>query len=140
VIKRYPNRKLYDTQTKQYITLEGVAALIREGREVQVMDHATGEDLTSVTLTQVILGSERKRSGFLPLSLLSGLIQAGGDTFNGLHRSLASSLEMAHHVDEEIERSLASYGIPTREELGRLGEQLDRLEVKLEGLNREARE
>ncbi|MGD8735253.1 MAG: polyhydroxyalkanoate synthesis regulator DNA-binding domain-containing protein, partial [Anaerolineae bacterium] len=52
-IKRYPNRKLYDTEAKQYITLEGIAALIRQGNEVQVIDHATGEDLTALTLTQI---------------------------------------------------------------------------------------
>jgi polyhydroxyalkanoate synthesis repressor PhaR len=177
VIKRYPNRKLYDTEAKQYITLEGIATLIREGREIQVVDHATGEDLTSLTLTQVILDLERKRTGFLPLAVLSGLIQAGGDTLGSLRRSLASPLEMAHHVDEEIERrmqalvrggkiaaaeaarlrdqllswggwvplaaapgedqieqSLASHGIPTREQFRRLIEQLDRLEAQLDAL------
>ena len=49
VIKRYPNRKLYDTTAKQYITLEGIAARIRDGEEVQIVDHATGEDLTTLT-------------------------------------------------------------------------------------------
>ena len=47
IVKRYPNRKLYNTSAKQYITLEGVAQLIRDGEEVQIVDHATGEDLTA---------------------------------------------------------------------------------------------
>jgi polyhydroxyalkanoate synthesis repressor PhaR len=106
VIKRYPNRKLYDTEAKQYITLEGIAALIREGQEVRVIDHATGEDLTALTLPQVILEQEKRRSGFLPQTVLAGLIQAGGERLSTLRHTLASPLELAHHVDEEIERRL----------------------------------
>ena len=67
VIKRYPNRKLYDTTAKQYVSLEGIADLVRQGAEVQVVDHATGEDLTTLTLTQIIVEQERLQSGFLPL-------------------------------------------------------------------------
>ena len=78
VIKRYPNRKLYDTEAKGYITLEQIGELIRDGQDIQVVDHATGEDLTALTLTQVILEQERKRSGSLPQTVLTGLIQAGG--------------------------------------------------------------
>lgn len=104
VIKRYPNRKLYDTEAKQYITLTGIAALIRQGQEVRVVDHATGEDLTTLTLTQVIFEQEKKRSGFLPQSVLTGLIQAGGDTLSNLRRGLASPLDLARQVDEEIDR------------------------------------
>ena len=108
LIKRYPNRKLYDTEAKQYITLEEIAELIRQGGQVRVVDHATGEDLTAVTLTQVILEQEKKRSGFLPQSVLAGLIQAGGERMSTLRRALASPLELAHHVDEEIERRVQS--------------------------------
>lgn len=103
VIKRYPNRKLYDTAAKQYITLEGIALLIRQGNEIQVVDHATGEDLTAVTLTQIIFEQEKKRSGFLPQDVLTGLIQAGGERLSTLRRTLASPLEIARQVDEEIE-------------------------------------
>ncbi|HEX7974588.1 MAG TPA: polyhydroxyalkanoate synthesis regulator DNA-binding domain-containing protein [Anaerolineales bacterium] len=104
VIKRYPNRKLYDTEAKQYITLEGIANLIREGQEVHVVDNATGEDLTTMTLTQIILEQEKKQSGFLPRSVLAGLIQAGGDRLNALQRSLASSVNLWRQIDEEIRR------------------------------------
>jgi polyhydroxyalkanoate synthesis repressor PhaR len=104
IIKRYPNRKLYDMDAKKYITLEGIAKLIRQGENVQVVDHATGEDLTAVTLTQIIFEQQKKRSGFLPQTVLTGLIQAGGDTMASLRHGLASSLDLARHVDEEIER------------------------------------
>ncbi len=108
LIKRYPNRKLYDMQAKQYITLEAIAALIRQGEDVRVVDHATGEDLTAVTLTQVILEQEKKRGGFLPQTVLAGLVQAGGERLSTLRRALASPLELARHVDEEIERRVQS--------------------------------
>jgi polyhydroxyalkanoate synthesis repressor PhaR len=106
VIKRYPNRKLYDTEAKRYITLDGIAELIREGQEVQVVDHTTDEDLTAVTLTQIIFEQEKRNSGFLPKSVLTGLVRAGGDTLNVLRRNLNSPLELLKHVDEEIEKRL----------------------------------
>jgi polyhydroxyalkanoate synthesis repressor PhaR len=127
VIKRYPNRKLYDTEAKQYITLNGIATLIRQGNEVQVVDHETGEDLTALTLTQVILEQEKKRSGFLPQTVLTGLIQAGGERLGTLRHALASPLELARHVDEEIERrlqTLISRGELASEEGRRLREKL----------------
>jgi polyhydroxyalkanoate synthesis repressor PhaR len=106
VIKRYPNRKLYDTEAKQYITLGQIAEMIRQGSEVQVVDHTTGEDLTTLTLTQIIFEQEKQRSGFLPETLLTGLIQAGGERLSTLRRALASPLELAHHVDDEIQRRI----------------------------------
>lgn len=104
VIKRYPNRKLYDTEAKEYVTLSGIAELIREGHEIQVVDHTTGEDLTAVTLTQIIFEQEKKQSGFLPRSVLTGLIQAGGEKLSTLRHTLASPLDLFHQVDEEIDR------------------------------------
>ena len=86
IIKRYPNRKLYDTEAKKYITLDGISDLIRDGQEIQVLDHASGEDLTAVILTQIIFEQEKKNSGFLPRSVLRGLVQAGGDTIGSLRR------------------------------------------------------
>jgi polyhydroxyalkanoate synthesis repressor PhaR len=106
VIKRYPNRKLYDTEAKQYITLEGISKLIRQGDDVIVIDHTTEEDLTAVTLTQIIFEQEKKKGGFLPKSVLTGLVQAGGDTLNTLRRTLSIPLDLIHQVDFEIERRL----------------------------------
>jgi len=106
VIKRYPNRKLYDTEAKKYITLEGIAALIQEGEEIQVVDHTTGVDLTAVTLSQIIFEQEKKKGGFLPRSVLAGLVQAGGDTLGTLRRTLESPLGLLRQVDEEIERRM----------------------------------
>jgi len=133
VIKRYPNRKLYDTEAKQYITLEGIAELIRQGQEVQVVDHATGEDLTALTLTQVISEQEKKRKGFLPQAVLTGLIQAGGETMSTLRRTLASPLNLARQVDDEIERRLQA--LVSRGEMA--AEESRRLRLQLLGLGAE---
>ncbi len=105
-IKRYPNRKLYDTAAKQYVSLEGIAAMIRRGDEVRVVDHATGEDLTTLTLTQIIVEQEKQQSGFLPSPVLTGLIRSGGNTLAHLRRSLSVPLDLFRQVDDEIERRL----------------------------------
>lgn len=106
MIKRYPNRKLYDTEAKKYVTLNGIAELIRAGHDVQVVDHTTGEDLTAVTLTQIIFEQEKQQAGFLPRSVLTGLVQAGGDRLSTLRRALASPLDLFHQVDEEIDQRI----------------------------------
>jgi len=127
VIKRYPNRKLYDTEAKRYITLDGIAELIRNGAEVQVVDHNSDEDLTAVTLTQIIFEQEKRNSGFLPKSVLTGLVRAGGDTLNTLRRSLNLPLELLKHVDEEIEKrlkTLVERGEMAKEEAIGMGEKL----------------
>jgi polyhydroxyalkanoate synthesis repressor PhaR len=127
LIKRYPNRKLYDTEAKQYITLEGIATLIRQGEEIRVVDHATGEDLTAVTLSQVILEQQKRQDGFLPQTVLTGLIRAGGERLSTLRRALASPLDLARHVDEEIDErleALISRGELAAEEGRRLRDQL----------------
>lgn len=130
LIKRYPNRKLYDTEEKRYITLDGIADLIRQGEEVQVVDHTTEEDLTAVTLSQIIFEQEKRGGGFLPQSVLAGLVQAGGDTMNTLRRGLTAPLDLLRHVDEEIEKRLqllVSRGEMAREEAGRLRDKLTAL-------------
>lgn len=126
-IKRYPNRKLYDTEAKRYITLNEIAALIRAGEEVVVTDHATDEDLTAVVLTQIIFEQEKQQKGFLPKSVLTNLVRAGGDTLGTLRRGLTLPLDLWRHVDEEIDRRvqvLISKGELAKEEGVRLREKL----------------
>jgi polyhydroxyalkanoate synthesis repressor PhaR len=102
IIKRYPNRKLYDTEARQYITLDGIAKLIRAGNEIQVIDHSSGEDLTALTLTQIILEQEKKENGFLSDSFLTGLIRASGDRLSVLQRSFRWPQNFWRQIDEEI--------------------------------------
>ncbi len=106
LIKRYPNRKLYNTATKRYVSLAGIAELVRQGAAVQVVDHATGEDITSVTLMAVILDNEKKGGGSVPSPVLTELVQAGEDTLAALRRALASPGDLWREVDAEIERRI----------------------------------
>ena len=76
VIRKYANRRLYDTSTSRYINLEDIAALVRNGKDVQVVDASTGEDLTRVTLTQIIVEDAKGQPSGLPLELLRQLIVA----------------------------------------------------------------
>lgn len=76
VIKKYANRRLYDTSGSRYINLEDIAALVRNGKDLQVVDAKTGEDLTRVTLTQIIVEDAREQPTGLPLELLRQLIVA----------------------------------------------------------------
>lgn len=126
-IKRYPNRKLYDAAEKRYVTLNDIALLIRDGQDVQVTDHATGEDLTTITLTQIIFEQEKRQAGFLPRSVLTGLIQAGGERLSTLRRTLALPLGLRHHIEDEIEqrvRTLVIAGEIDEDEAALLREKL----------------
>ena len=84
VIKRYSNRKLYDTRSSQYVTLEQIAEMIRQGEEVRVLDNSSKEDLTSVTLAQIIFEEEKRQKSFIPLGAMRHLIQSGGASLQEL--------------------------------------------------------
>jgi len=79
VIKKYGNRRLYDTAGSRYVNLDDIAALIREGAELKVVDAKTGHDLTRVTLTQVITEDAKGKPTGLPLELLRQLIMASDE-------------------------------------------------------------
>jgi len=76
-IKKYSNRRLYDSTNKKYVTLDDIAALIREGNEVKVIDSQTGADISKVILIQVVLESEKNKEDILPVSFLHMLIKYG---------------------------------------------------------------
>ncbi len=104
VIKRYSNRKLYDTQESRYVTLDEIEEMIRAGKGVSVVDAASGEDLTSVTLTQIILENERSHRGSLPSAFLHQLIKHGEAWQDFVQRSLKSSLEGLTTSQREMDR------------------------------------
>ncbi|QSQ13490.1 polyhydroxyalkanoate synthesis regulator DNA-binding domain-containing protein [Myxococcus landrumensis] len=82
IIKRYTNRKLYDTVESRYVTLDEIAAMIKEGTEVRIVDNRTKEDLTSVTLAQIIFEEEKKKNQ-MPLSVLREIIRHPGESISG---------------------------------------------------------
>src|SRR6188768_1167671 len=79
IIKRYSNRKLYDTKGSTYVTLLQIAEMIRDGDDVQIIDNATKEDKTDVTLALIISEELRTRPRAIPLSTLKALIRHGGE-------------------------------------------------------------
>ena len=78
LIKRYANRKLYNTKSSRYITLKGIAELLDDGEEVRVIDNETGDDITSIALSQILVDSKRSNSP-PPSRLLSQIMERGSD-------------------------------------------------------------
>lgn len=93
LIKKYSNRKLYDLTRRCYVTLEEIARLIRAGKQVKVVNSTSNQDLTTVTLAQIILDEEKRRKNLLPVSFLHQLIQYGESLQSLWQRRLSSSLE-----------------------------------------------
>jgi polyhydroxyalkanoate synthesis repressor PhaR len=91
IIKRYANRKLYDTEHSRYVTLEQISEMIRNGDDVKIVDNKSKEDLTSVTLAQIIFEEEKKHS-FMPLGTMRNIIQNGGEWFAEAQRRVQSIL------------------------------------------------
>src|SRR5262245_14414434 len=104
VIKRYSNRKRYDTQESRYVTLEEIEELIRAGKEISVVDVATGEDLTSVTLAQIILENERSRRAALPTAFLHQLIKHGEAWQDFAMKSFKSTVESVTTTQRDADR------------------------------------
>lgn len=109
VIKRYSNRKLYDVQESRYVTLEELEEVIRAGKELRVVDASTGEDLTSVTLAQIILENERTRRAALPAAFLHQLIKHGEAWQEFVQRSLRASLGGIITSQREADRILREW-------------------------------
>jgi polyhydroxyalkanoate synthesis repressor PhaR len=91
-IKKYANRRLYDTESSTYITLDRLAQMVREGREFEVVDARTGEDITRQVLTQIIVDEEARGSTMLPINFLKQLIGLYG---NSMQNFVPSYLEAA---------------------------------------------
>ncbi len=123
VIKKYANRKLYHTNRKQYITLEGVAHIIQAGMPVQVIDNETGADITDATLAQIALQIRGRNGSILPTNVLTNIIRFSSDTLASLQQGLLASLSSQDAVDAEIKhrlRQLVAEGAMEQEEATRL--------------------
>jgi polyhydroxyalkanoate synthesis repressor PhaR len=95
VIKKYENRRLYDTAGSRYVNLEEVAQMVREGTDVQVVDAATGEDLTRLILTQIIMEDAKGRDSAFPLDMLRQMVMTSGATSQeALLKYMKTTLEM----------------------------------------------
>lgn len=83
-IKKYANRRLYDTSRSTYITLDDLATMVREGREFRVLDARSDEDITHNVLTQIIMEAEQKGQTMLPVGFLRDLISLYGDSMQAM--------------------------------------------------------
>lgn len=132
LIKKYANRKLYDTRTSRYITLEGIAQLVRDGHEVAVVDRDNGKDLTPVTLSQIVLSEEKRGPlqdrGQALLDYVRKTLNVPADIRTEVDRRREGLESMA---DDAIERALRRLRIPTRHDIDRINERLDRISAQL---------
>ena len=103
-IKKYANRRLYDTESSSYITLDRLAAMIREGRDFEVVDAKTGEDITHQVLTQIIVDEESRGSTMLPVNFLRQLIGLYGGQMQG---AVPQYLEAAMDAFQKNQKAMA---------------------------------
>jgi polyhydroxyalkanoate synthesis repressor PhaR len=133
LIKRYESRKLYDTEESRYVSLEEIAGWVRQGQEVRVLDNATSADVTSQTLTQIILDEGRKGTSSLPSELLHELVRLG-------ERAVHNGVEQVQNgVGRLVQASIDRLGPVrrAREEMSSLRSRLEQLEVSLAALDSE---
>ncbi len=107
LIKRYANRKLYNTASSRYITLKGIAELLEGGKEVRVVDNETGEDITKVALSQILVDTERSNSD-APSGLLSQILGKGGDAlYEALRRGVDDASDNFDEMQDRLRRFVA---------------------------------
>jgi len=165
LIKRYANRKLDNTETSRYITLKGISELVREGKDICVIDNETGEEITPIILSQILVDDQkqhRDRTGHVPGTVLTELIQRGSDAlYTILRRSVddvsdnlhemrdnvrhwiqppsgserVDRSELVRAVHEAVDRALQVADLPTRGEIEALNKNLERLVNLLESFD-----
>ncbi len=106
VIKRYANRKMYDTQASRYVTLDGVADLVRGGEDLRIIDNDSGEDLTALIFAQIIFEEQKRKNGLLGLPALRWIIQRGGATVQEILHGVDRGREALENVRELAEKGM----------------------------------
>ncbi len=137
IVKRYQNRKLYDTQNSCYVTLDEIGQLVKQGEDVKVIDNRTGDDLTSVTLTQIIFEEEKKKKSLLPLATLKNIIQSGGETIveffqKSINTGVSSISNVKSEVIDKIKDEFEDSGSFLKEVLHRAHRTVDEIQKKVE--------
>lgn len=139
LIKKYANRKLYDTHTSRYITLEGISELVRQGRDIEVVDRDSGRDLTSLILSQIVTSEEKRGSG----GVLEEVESGGSLLLDYVRRTLSvpASLvssevgrragDLEDLVDAAVEAAMVRLSIPSRRDIDALNRRLDEIDRRL---------
>jgi polyhydroxyalkanoate synthesis repressor PhaR len=124
LVKRYGNRKLYDTSESRYVTLDEIGRWVKAGEDVKILENDTGEDLTAVTFAQIILEEERRKSGLLSLPVLRDIIQHGEAALQNLTATVDRGMEAIRSVPERAGRRVQEIA-QVAERLGKLQQTLD---------------
>ena len=111
LLKKYTNRRLYDTEKSRYVTLEQVAEMVKSGRQVEIVDAKTKEDVTAFILTQIVLEEAKKKNILLPVPVLHLIIQYGSNILseffeNYLQKTIQNYLEHKKAFDNQIKKWL----------------------------------
>ncbi len=105
IIKKYQNRKLYDTKTSCYVTLDDIARLIKTGEEVKVVDNQTKGDVTAIILTQILYDQEKYKKSIMPITMLKNMVQSGsGSVYEFMQKYVTQSVSNIHNAKVEAER------------------------------------
>ena len=136
LIKRYTNRKLYDTQQSRYVTLDDIAKLVREGDDVRVIDNDSSEDLTSVTFAQIILEEEKRKSGLISVPFLRGLIRSGEAAVQDITDAASRGIEA---IGELTERAVEGSNKAVDESRGFIDDMFRLPQRRLDALRESAR-
>jgi polyhydroxyalkanoate synthesis repressor PhaR len=141
LIKKYANRKLYDTRTSRYITLEGISRLVREGHDIEVLDRDTGRDLTPLVLSQIVMGEEKRGGDDNGREVVQdrgqALIEYVRRTLTAPAALVSSEVgrrrsEFEDLVEMAVARALEKLSIPSRRDIDALNARVDELERRLE--------
>ncbi|AKS45570.1 polyhydroxyalkanoate synthesis repressor PhaR [Octadecabacter temperatus] len=109
LIKRYASRRLYNTETSDYVTLEDIATFIRDGREVQIVDLKSGDDLTRQYLLQIIAEHESRGESVLPVDVLTDLVRSyTSQSMSVVPQFLAQSFDMLRDGQSKIMENIGS--------------------------------
>lgn len=111
ILKKYSNRRLYDTHNSRYVNLEAVAAMIHAGEVVEIHDAASGEDVTAFVLTQIVLESARRKNSLLPAAVLHLIIRYGDNTLGEFftkyfQKTVENYLAAKQVFDRQVDRWL----------------------------------
>jgi polyhydroxyalkanoate synthesis repressor PhaR len=113
LIKRYASRRLYNTETSDYVTLDDIAGFIRQGREVQIVDLKTGDDLTRQYLLQIVAEHESKGESVLPVDVLTDLVRSYATGMQAvMPQFLASSFEMLRNSQAKMLENFSAFPNP----------------------------
>lgn len=113
LIKRYASRRLYNTETSDYVTLDDIAGFIRDGRQVQIVDLKSGDDLTRQYLLQIIAEHESRGENVLPINVLTDLVRSYSTQAQSVvPQFLAQSFEMLRESQEKMMENLGSMSNP----------------------------